>query len=160
MNERTYAERQNKRPRFTGGFDMPLLVAVVTLIVFGLLMLYSASWDFSLGAYGDAMKMFNRQTMWLGLGVVIAIGLAFFDYHYWRRLALPAMAGTIILLIVVLLINEIRFGASRAFFNGSAQPSELAKLVSIIYLSVWLYAKKQFLQDISLGLIPLGVILG
>ncbi len=160
MNARTYAERQNKRPRFTGGFDMPLLVVVVTLIVFGLLMLYSASWDFSLGAYGDAMKMFNRQTMWLGLGIVIAIGLAFFDYHYWRKFALPAMAGTIILLIIVLLVNEIRFGASRAFFNGSAQPSELAKLVSIIYLSVWLYAKKQFLQDVSLGLIPLGVILG
>jgi cell division protein FtsW len=160
VNERTYAERQNKRPRFTGGFDMPLLVVVVALIVFGLLMLYSASWDFSLGAYGDAMRMFNRQTMWLGLGIVVAVGLAFFDYHYWRKLVVPAMAGTIILLIIVLLVNEIRFGATRAFFNGSAQPSELAKLVSILYLSVWLYAKKQDLQDISLGLIPLGVILG
>jgi cell division protein FtsW len=36
----------------------------------------------------------------------------------------------------------------------------MAKLVSILYLSVWLYAKRQFLHDISLGLIPLGVILG
>src|SRR5690606_22791248 len=40
------------------------------------------------------------------------------------------------------------------------QPSELAKLVSILYLAVWLYAKREFLKDISLGLIPLGVILG
>ena len=158
LNERPFV--QNKRPRFTGGFDMPLLVVVVALIVFGLLMLYSASWDFSLGAYGNAMQMFNRQAMWLGLGIVIAIGLAFFDYHYWRKLAVPAMAGTILLLVVVLLVNELRFGATRTLFNGSVQPSELAKLVSIIYLSVWLYAKKQFLQDISLGLIPLGVILG
>ena len=138
---------------------MPLLVAVVALIVFGLLMLYSASWDFSLAAYGDPMQMFNRQALWLGLGVVSAIILAFFDYHYWRKLAVPALAVTIFLLIAVLFVETL-FGATRSFFNGSAQPSELAKLVSILYLSVWLYAKKQFLQDISLGLIPLGVILG
>ena len=73
---------------------------------------------------------------------------------------MPAMAVTMILLVVVLLTNEIRFGAKRSIFDGSVQPSELAKLVAILYLSVWLYAKKQFLQDISLGLVPLGVILG
>ena len=158
VNERSYV--QNKRPRFTGGFDMPLLVSVVALVVFGLVMLYSASWDFSLGAFDDPLYMFNRQVKWLGLGVVVALILAFFDYHYWRRLVVPAMAVTMILLVVVLLTNEIRFGAKRSIFDGSVQPSELAKLVAILYLSVWLYAKKQFLQDISLGLVPLGVILG
>src|SRR3990172_5987260 len=79
---------------FLRGFDMPLLVSVVALIVFGLLMLFSASWDFSLGAYGDPMFMFNRQLTWLGLGVVIATFLAFFDYHHWRKLVVPAMAFT------------------------------------------------------------------
>ncbi len=158
VNERSYV--QNKRPRFTGGFDMPLLVSVVALVVFGLVMLYSASWDFSLGAFEDPLYMFNRQVKWLGLGVAVALILAFFDYHYWRRLVVPAMAVTMILLVIVLLTNEIRFGAKRSIFDGSVQPSELAKLVAILYLSVWLYAKKQFLQDISLGLVPLGVILG
>ena len=158
VNERSYV--QNKRPRFTGGFDMPLLVSVVALVVFGLVMLYSASWDFSLGAFDDPLYMFNRQVKWLGLGVAVALILAFFDYHYWRRLVVPAMAVTMILLVIVLLTNEIRFGAKRSIFDGSVQPSELAKLVAILYLSVWLYAKKQFLQDISLGLVPLGVILG
>ncbi|MBK8822830.1 MAG: cell division protein FtsW [Anaerolineales bacterium] len=155
VNERPYS-----RPRFSGGFDMPLLVAVVALIVFGLAMLYSSSWDFSLGAYGDAMYMFNRQLMWLGIGLVIAVILAFFDYHNWRKFVVPAMALTIGLLIVVLLMNEIRFGAKRAILGGSVQPSELAKLVSILYLSVWLYAKRAYLHDLSFGLIPLGVILG
>ncbi len=162
VNERPYAERPND-PAGRGilrGFDMPLLVAVVALIVFGLAMLFSASWDFSLSAYDDPMHMFNRQLMWLGLGLIAATFLAFFDYHHWRRLVVPAMALTIGLLMTVLLMNEIRFGAKRSFFEGSVQPSELAKLVSILYLSVWLYAKKQHLHDISLGLIPLGVILG
>jgi cell division protein FtsW len=147
--------------RFVRGFDMPLVVVVVALSVFGLAMLYSASWDFSFAAYnGDAMYMFNRQLMWLGLGSVVALVLAFFDYHRWRKLVVPAMAFTIFMLLLVLLMSEIRFNAKRAIFAGSVQPSELAKLVSIMYLAVWLYAKRDLLQDLSLGLIPLGVILG
>jgi cell division protein FtsW len=139
---------------------MPLLISVVALTVFGLAMLYSSSWDFSLGVYGDAMYMFNRQVTWLGIGLVVAALLAFFDYHYWRSLVVPVMAITIGLLITVLLMKGIRFGAKRAMLDGSVQPSELAKLVSILYLSVWLYAKQEYLHDLSLGLIPLGVILG
>ena len=124
MNGQTY-----KKPRFTGGFDMPLLVVVVSLVVFGLSMLYSSSWDFSLGAYGDAMYMFNRQLTWLGLGLFAALVLAFFDYHNWRRFVVPAMALTIGLLIVVLLMNEIRFGAKRAILGNSsiARASRLAR---------------------------------
>ncbi len=156
----TFVKQRQDSNSFLLGFDMPLLISMVALIVFGMLMLFSASWDFSLGAYDDAMYMFNRQLTWLGAGLVIAIFLAFFDYHYWRNLVVPAMAVTILLLIIILLTNGIRFGAKRAFFDGSAQPSELAKLISILYLAVWLYAKRQFLQDMSLGLVPLGVILG
>src|SRR3990170_1900030 len=142
-------------------YDMPLLLAVVALVVFGLVMMFSASWDFSLGVYGDPMHMFNRQLNWLGLGAVTAIVLSRFDYHHWRKLVVPAMAITILLLVTVLLIGEIRLGAQRTLCEqGSCQPSELAKLVSILYLGTWLYAKRQSLQDISLGLIPLGVILG
>lgn len=162
MGTRTFV-KANYLPspaRFVRGFDMPLLVVVAALLVFGLVMLYSASWDFSFAAYGDAMHMFNRQVMWLGLGLVIASFLAFFDYHRWRKLVVPAMVFTILTLIVVLVMSEIRFNAKRAIFDGSVQPSELAKLVSIMYLAVWLYAKRDLLQDLSLGLIPLGVILG
>jgi len=142
------------------GMDVPLLLAVIALLVFGMVMLYSASWDFSLGAYGDPMKMFTRQAMWLGLGIVVSALLSRLDYHHWRRLVLMAMALTIFLLISLLLISEIRFNAKRAFFEGSVQPSELAKLMSIIYLAVWMYSKRENLQDIQLGLIPLGMILG
>jgi len=160
VNERPNLPNASHRSGFSHGFDMPLLMAVVALTVFGLAMLYSSSWDFSLGAYGDAMYMFNRQLTWLAFGLVIAGILAFFDYHNWRKLVVPAMAVTIILLMIVLLMNGIRFGAKRAILGGSVQPSELAKLVSILYLSVWLYAKREQLHDLSLGLVPLGVILG
>lgn len=161
MGTGTFINKNLSPAKFVRGFDMPLLVVVVALIVFGLVMLYSASWDFSFAAYdGDAMYMFNRQLMWLSMGSVVAIFLAFFDYHRWRKLIVPAMAFTILMLIVVLLMSEIRFNAKRAIFAGSVQPSELAKLISILYLAIWLYAKRDLLHDISLGIIPLGVILG
>ncbi len=140
--------------------DLPLVVAVIAILVFGLTMVYSASWDYSLQEYGDPMYMFARQAQWLALGIGVAAALTLFDYHHWRRMVVPVMGLTIALLIVVLLMNEIRLGAKRSLYQGSYQPSELAKVVTILYLSVWLYAKRQVLHDVALGLVPLGVILG
>jgi cell division protein FtsW len=147
-----------KKPR--RGVDIPLILAVVALSVFGLIMLYSASFDFSFNLFGSPTHMFARQVKWLGVGILLAFGLSRFDYHYWRNVVVFAMLATIGLLVTVLFINEIRLGASRSLYEGSYQPSEVAKLISIIYLAVWLYAKRDYLHDISLGLIPLGVILG
>ncbi len=142
------------------GVDVPLVLTVVALVVFGLIMLYSASFDFSFNTYDSPTYMFARQVRWLGLGILLAFLLSLFDYHLWRKIVVFAMLATIGLLITVLFINEIRLGASRTLYEGSYQPSELAKLVAVIYLAVWLYAKRQFLHDVTLGLIPLGVILG
>jgi cell division protein FtsW len=159
VNEIPSTEAQPART-LSRGLDMPLLVIITALLIFGLVMMFSASWDYSLLAYGSSMYMFEHQLMWLGFGLAAAFVLSRLDYHHWRRLILPAMGLTILLLAIVLFINEIRLGAKRSLFQGSYQPSELAKLVTIIYLSVWLYAKRQMLHDISLGLVPLGVILG
>ncbi|HXF84991.1 MAG TPA: putative peptidoglycan glycosyltransferase FtsW [Anaerolineales bacterium] len=140
--------------------DVPLMLTVAALIVFGLIMLYSASYDFSFKEYGSSTYMFMRQVRWLMLGILMAFGLSLFDYHNWRKVVLPAMLVTIGLLVAVLMVNEARWGATRTLFEGSYQPSEVAKLMALIYLSVWLYAKREVLHDVSFGLIPLGVILG
>jgi len=141
-------------------YDLPLMVVIIALCAFGLLMVYSASWDFSFAVYKDAAFMFNRQLLWLALGVLLSLLLSRLDYHWWRRLVVPVMIVTIVMLIGVLVINEVRLGASRTIAQGSVQPSELAKVITVIYLSVWLYSKRQYLHDLSLGLMPLAVILG
>jgi cell division protein FtsW len=160
INEKHTAAKKQSAEIRARNFDLPLLVTIIALVIFGLVMLFSASWDFSLSVYDSPMHMFSRQLAWLLIGLVLAIALAFFDYHNWRRFIVPAMVATILLLVGVLLINEIRLGAKRSFYEGSIQPSELAKLITILYLGVWLYAKRDLLHDIQLGLIPLGVILG
>lgn len=143
-----------------GSIDLPLLLVMIAILVFGLLMVFSASWDFSLAVYGEPMRMFNRQVLWLALGLVIAYVLSRIDYHNWRRLSVPLLLGTIGLLAAVLFVNEIRLGAVRTLLGGSIQPSELAKVVTIIYLAVWMHSKREQLHDIQWGLIPLAVILG
>ena len=134
VNNRLALSSVKKRARM----DVPLMLTVVALVVFGLIMLYSASFDFSFNQFGSATYMFIRQARWLGLGLLLAFGLANLNYHHWSRLVVFAMLGTIGLLIVVLFINEIRLGASRSLYEGSYQPSEIAKLISVIYLAVWL----------------------
>jgi cell division protein FtsW len=140
--------------------DVPLLLVVITLVIFGLIMVYSASYDYSTSWYGNPTTIFYRQLIWLAIGCCIALVLTFMDYHYWKQLAVLAMAGTILLLLGVLFVDEVLNGASRTFYRGSIQPSELAKLVTVIYLSVWLYAKQAQLDKVSFGLIPLAAILG
>lgn len=146
--------------KLTHGVDIPMMLTAVALIVFGLIMLYSASFDFSYKEFGSSTYMFARQVRWMLLGVTVAAALSMFDYHHWRKMVIFAMLGTVGLLAAVLFVNEMRLGASRSLYEGSYQPSEIAKLVAVIYIAVWLYAKRDFLHDISLGLIPLGVILG
>ncbi len=160
VNERPFAETRPAagNPRRT--VDMPLLVTVIALTVFGLIMMFSASWDYSLTQYGSALYMFEHQLMWLGIGIAACFLLSHLDYHRLRMWVVPAMGLTIILLVAVLLVSEVRLGSRRGLYQGSYQPSEMAKLVSILYLSIWLYAKRQVLHDVTLGLIPLGVILG
>jgi len=141
-------------------FDIPFFLAIFTLLVFGAIMVYSASWDLSFYYYDDASLMFRRQMLWLALGLVLAAAASMTDYHYYRKVIVPGMLVTLGALLLVLLRSEVRYGAARTLNSGSFMPSEAAKLVTIIYLSIWLYSKRNQLNDISFGLIPLGVILG
>ncbi|MDX1436376.1 MAG: putative peptidoglycan glycosyltransferase FtsW [Anaerolineales bacterium] len=167
MGERTFVKNSkeqglkiNPMKFMDQGFDLPLFLVSITLVIFGILMVYSASWDFSLLIYDSPTQIFSRQMAWLALGALAALLAAYFDYHNYRRLAVLGMIGTVILLLAVLVINEVRLGAVRSLSEGSYQPSELAKLMTILYLSVWLFAKRDQLRDVSFGLVPLAAILG
>jgi len=146
---------------------LPLLVIAIALAIFGLLMLYSAS----MAQYSVTTEFstdFDQTPTYIvlkqALIMIFSIGIAFFvarmDYHLWRKYALWVMAAAIVGLIAVLVTGDPGEGPRRGLFNGSVQPSELAKLATVIYLSVWLYSKREYLHDIQLGLVPLAIILG
>jgi cell division protein FtsW len=131
--------------------DVPLVLVVLTLVVFGLLMVYSAS---------SSAAVLGRQVLALLLGGAFGFILSRIDYHKLRFLVVPAGILTWALLLVVLIFGEERFNAVRTLFGGSFQPSEIAKPMLIVYLAFWLSSKHEKLHQIFFGLIPMGVIIG
>jgi cell division protein FtsW len=157
----TLTRQSVKKLTFRENFDLPLVLVVLTLFLIGLLMVYSASWQFArqLGnsEYTTVLKQFGYGL----LGIGVAIFFTFFDYHQFHRWVVPAMMVTILMLIGVFIFGqETEFGAKRGLFAGSIQPSELAKLMIVVYLSFWLYSKKDSINQWSFGLIPLMSIVG
>jgi cell division protein FtsW len=146
---------------FRDNFDMPLAIAVITLMAFGFLMVYSASWQYAVGQGNSQYSIVLKQILFAIIGTGVAIFLTFFDYHRFRRWIVLGMIVVLILLLCVLVFSKVSdFGAKRSLFGGSIQPSEFAKLVIILYLCVWLYSKQNVLDQWSFGLIPLMAILG
>lgn len=137
-----------------------LVALTAFLLAFGLVMLYSASWDISYLKNDPPTAIFLRQLLWAALGTVVMLIASRLDYHLWEKWALPTILLTLFLLLAVLFFGEMRYDARRTLWGGSIQPSELAKLVTVIYLSVWLYAKREVLNTMAFGLLPMSVILG
>ena len=165
MGEGTFVSKPNTR---TGKsrpmqmpFDVPLLLVVVVILVFGLLMVYSASWDFSILYWDDPTYIFSRQVRWILLGLVSGTIISFIDYHWFKKFLVPAGLATLALLFAVLIVNR---GADaeggRNLLGGSIQPSEMAKAMIVIYLSFWLFRRKDTLNNFKLGYFPLIIILG
>jgi len=140
--------------------DVPLVLFVVAILVVGLLMVYSSSWKSAqAGGEADTYYVF-RQMGFVVLGCLAALAASMFDYHRYQRLVMPMVFTALILLALVLVMGSTRLNATRSLFNGSVQPTEIAALVMIIYLSFWLYSKREVLNIISFGLVPMMVMLG
>jgi cell division protein FtsW len=66
----------------------------------------------------------------------------------------------LILLVLVLLFGSERYGAQRTLLQGSVQPSEIIKLITVLYIADWLASKGDRLHDWGYGLVPFAVIIG
>lgn len=162
MNAKTVKVNQKKKQPLRLGLDTAMFWIVISLLAFGLLMLYSASWQYSVTIMGkEPSYLFKRQLIFLLLGSAAAIFIFFFDYRKMGKFVILGMILMIIMLVLVIFyVNEVRLGAKRGLFNGSIQPSELAKLIIIVYLAYWLNNHQQYLHKFSFGILPVGVILG
>lgn len=140
--------------------DYTLLVTIAALVGYGLVMVFSASYAFAYVNTGDALYFFSQQLLWTALGIAALLIMLSIDYQFWREWALPILAVTLILLAVLLIFGAAKYGAKRQYFDGSVQPSEIAKIAIVIYIAAWLSSKGKELRHISLGLVPFAVLLG
>ncbi len=143
-----------------GHVDFVLLAVVATLLAFGVVSVYGASYADAQRLWGNGAYLFVRQMIWAMLGLAGMVIVTFIDYGVWRRLAIPVMVVALIGLVIVLMLSEERFGAQRKLFEGSVQPSELAKIAVIVYMATWLSSRERTLRDVRLGLVPFAILLG
>jgi cell division protein FtsW len=141
-------------------FDVPMLLAVITLVIFGLMMVYSASWAYDVDHNFSPSYMLVRQVEFTVIGVFAALIASRIDYHRFQKWAFVMLFLTLAALFAVLIVNRNSTDPARTLYLQSIQPSELAKIVMIIYLSVWLNSKKERLNEVGFGLLPMIVIIG
>jgi cell division protein FtsW len=145
---------------FSRRIDYPLIIILASLLLIGLMMVYSSSFDFGYTVFDQPTYFFGRQIIWALLGTAGMIVMMSIDYHTWRRFSIPLMAGTLFLLILLLIVGTERLGSVRFFFGGSVQPSELCKLIIIIYVADWLSSKGERLRVVTYGLVPFAILIG
>lgn len=143
-----------------GSYDWGLLSIVISLLGFGLVMVFSSSYAQGISGYDTPYYFILRQLIWAGIGLSILAITACIRYTLWESWSIVLMAGTLLGLLLVLPLGSDLYGASRTFFDGSIQPSEPAKLVIIIYISTWLASKGSRIRDVRVGLIPFSILMG
>ncbi len=149
-----------KKASQTSGMDYLLIIGVTALTIIGLMMIYSTTFYLGYQLHDQPTFFFIRQLIWVSLGVIALVLMARIEYHTWLQYSIPLMAGTLLLLGVVLVFGSEKFGGQRWLFNGSVQPSEFAKLAIIIYLANWLASKNEKIKHVSYGLAPFAVLIG
>lgn len=140
--------------------DYVLVVIVAALCILGLMMVYSSTFDMAYLEYGNPNYFLYRQMIWMGLGVVVMIVLARIDYRLWQRWAILIMAVTLLMLGLVAVAGNEKFGATRWLWNGSIQPSELAKVSVVIYIAAWISSKGDKIRHVTYGLLPFAILIG
>ncbi len=148
------------KPGLKFQFDYWLLLATSGLLVLGMMMVYSTTFDYGLRFWDEPTYYFKRQFVALIIGVALALIIMQFDYHILRRFSVPLLGLTVIGLVIILFFGEAIFGAQRGFYEGSYQPSEVAKLATILYIAHWLHSKGDRIKMVSYGLIPFSILTG
>ena len=148
-----------------------LFLAVLALLVIGIVMLFSTS-AYARDSHGDVYFFIKRQAIWIGIGLVACIFAALMNYQFWQKtwwlwfaLALAALALCYIPHI------GMRINGSRRWVGYGPitfQPSELAKIATIIFLAAWFARREkpdgnvlsEFIIPLAIISVPAALVLG
>ena len=151
---------QSKKP------DYIFLTTLALFVVFGLIMLTSASGPLAYQKFSDSYWYIKHQLLFgLVPGGILFFLFAKIDYRHWRRVA-PFLLPLSVLLLVSVFVPGVRasWGSSRSWVKlgpFSLQPIECVKLFLLIYFAYWFERRTaKDLQSIERGLLPFLVVFG
>lgn len=145
------------------GLDKPLFVAVILIALFGLVMIYSASFVWANYKFDDPYKFVKMQGIFFVVGIILMIVLSKIDYHLYYKYAniILLVCGILLMLVLIPGIGTVRNGSRSWFGIGplGIQPSEFAKIGLIIYVAKYLTNNDRIMKSVIHGVLPiLGVI--
>lgn len=150
-------------PRTVGPADPALTAALVGLVAFGVIMVFSASAVFAHRLFEDGLHYLVRQAIYASVGLTVAFIAAGVDYHRYRILTYPMLLTTIVLLVLVIIgVGRTAGGATRWIEVGpvNIQPAEIAKVTIIFWLAFSLSKKRDRMESFSVGFLPHVIVSG
>jgi cell division protein FtsW len=144
--------------------DRPLFLSVVTLTLFGLVMVYSAGAAIGVQRFDDPFHYLYQQARWLLVGGLVFALAVRTDYRRWEGWVWPLFLVSVALLVAVLLpgVGVTVNGARRwlRLFGLTMQPAEVLKLTAVALLARNLSNKGECLRDFRSGLLPQLILVG
>ena len=129
---------------FFSQFDPMQLLPMAVLLTFGIVFVYGTGQQVG-GVHAEVF--WKRQIIWIAIGLGLWLFFSFFNYKYLGVASILLYAGSLVLLVLVLVkgIGVVRFGARRwlDIAGVSVQPAEIAKLAVILLVS-WVLSLKRF----------------
>ncbi len=141
-----------------------LFMITIILLAVGVVMVYSASAINAYETMKDSAYYLKRHLIYLVLGFMASLWIMSLDYEVIRRYIKPALIVSFFLLVLVLIpgIGREVAGARRWFRFSilSFQPSQVAKLVLILYFADVLSRKQSEIKSFTRGFMPPMIMLG
>ena len=148
-------------------YDQPLVWVVLLLMLFGMVMVYSASVSLPDSPKYASYKnthFLMRQAMFIGVSLIAGLFVFRVRIETWQRLAPYLFVATLVLLALVLVpgIGKGVNGAKRwlSFKVFNLQPSELMKLFVVLYAADYTVRKQQFMHKLTKGFLPMAAAVG
>ncbi len=155
------------RLNFKGGKNIRqsdfVIVAMVTiLVIFGVVMVFSASYYKSINDSGSPYSYLTKQAFFAISGFVIMGFCSWLDYHVWRRLSVLIIVVSIIMLVLLFTpLGREEGGATRALYIGfTVMPGEISKIAVIIFTAAYLASDPKIILSFRRGVLPLLVLMG
>ena len=156
---RQKSDRKKKKKLRSGDFLLTIFTAM--LVIFGIIMVFSASYYYSISQDGNAYSYLLRHGMWAVLGFGAMIFGAAVDYRIYRKFAIPLLIlGVILLALLFTPLGHSANNATRWIAVGpvTIMPGELAKLFVIIFTAWFLSEKPDRIKSPVRGILPLLVV--
>ena len=147
-----------------GGFDLTFFVLVMIILMFGLIMMFSASYAYAYyNENHDSFFFIKKQALWAVLGIVIMLIMTRIDYHLFHKFAYYVLGITYALLAVVLVMpagNDKNIHRWIIIGPINFQPSEIAKFAVVLVFAHIISKNYSKMKSVRYGVLPFLIVLG